>query len=223
MNPAEKTKGYGPDWKHQYEDSGWWHSFQLPDGRVFRGVNSVETLQYRIGRFPIAADLTGKRVLDIGAWDGWFSFEMERRGAEGVAIDTWDNPRFRQMHAIYDSRVEYRQMDVMDLAPETAGRFDIVLFRGVLFPLNHPLMARERVCSVTAELAAVDSYVLRDDFNPDARPVLEFYETDEMEGQTDNWCAPNLACLMAMCRTAGFARVDFRNVLPYSGCLACCR
>jgi hypothetical protein len=76
---------------------------------------------------------------------------------------------------------------------------------------------------VTKEMAIVDSFVLRDNFDPQATPVLEFYETDEMEGQTDNWVAPNLACLMAMSRTAGFARVELRKIFPYSAALACYR
>src|SRR5215471_10436615 len=219
----EMEKGYGPVWERALHETGWWHSFELPDGRVLSGVNSLESLRNRIAQFPIPADLTGKRVLDIGAWDGWFSFEMERRGAEVVALDCWDNPRFREMHMIYDSRVEYVQMDVMEISPQTIGRFDLVLFLGVLYHLKHPLLALEKVCSVTTEMAAVDSFVLRNEFDPNAQPVLEFYETDEMEGQTDNWVAPNLACLMAMCRTAGFARVEFRNVLPYSACVACFR
>jgi tRNA (mo5U34)-methyltransferase len=219
----EMDKGYGPVWGRVLHETGWWHSFELPDGRVLTGVNSLESLRNRIAQFPIHANLTGKRVLDIGAWDGWFSFEMERRGAQVVALDCWDNPRFRDMHLIYNSRVEYVQMDVMEIAPETIGRFDLVLFLGVLYHLKHPLLALEKVCSVTKEMAAVDSFVLRNEFDPDAQPVLEFYETDEMEGQTDNWVAPNLACLMAMCRTAGFARVEFRGVLPYSACVACYR
>ena len=216
-------KGYGPAWKGLWEKTGWWHSFELPDGRVVRGMNPLEVLKRRIAQFPIPADLTGKRVLDIGAWDGWFSFEMERRGAQVVALDCWDNPRFREMHAIYESRVDYVQMDAMEIGPETVGRFDIVLFLGVLYHLKHPLLALEKVCSVTKELAAIDSFVLRDGMEPEAQPVLEFYETDEMEGQTDNWVAPNLACLMAMCRTAGFARVEFRNALLYSAAVACYR
>ncbi len=42
---------------------------------------------------------------------------------------------------------------------------------------------------------------------------MEFYETTELRGQLDNWCGPNIACLLAFARTAGFARVDFESVL----------
>jgi len=215
--------GYGPQWNRMLAETGWWHSFELPDGTLVRGVCSLEGLKERIAQFPIPEDLRGKRVLDIGAWDGWFSFEMERRGAEVLAIDCWDNPRFHQMRSTLNSKVEYREMDVFELSTETAGRFDIVLFMGVLYHLKHPLLALEKVCSIATELVAVDSYILAKDLDPAARPVLEFYETDELEGQTDNWVGPNLACLLAMCRTAGFARVELRKILPFSACVACFR
>ena len=101
-------------------------------------------------------------MLDIGAWDGWFSFEMERRGAEVLAIDNWDNPRFHEARAMLNSRVEYQQIDMYDLTLERVGRFDIVLFMGVLYHLKHPLLALERVCALTTEMAAVDSFILRE-------------------------------------------------------------
>jgi len=224
---APETFTYVADWHKNRELRGWWHSFELPNGTTLNGVCSVESLKSRIGQFPIPDDLRGKRVLDIGAWDGWFSFEMERRGASVVAIDCWDNPRFHQMKRTLGSSVEYRLLDIYDVTPETVGHFDIVLFMGVLYHLKHPLLALERVCSVTTDMAVVDSFVLRERHRPgenvESRPVMEFYETDEFGGQTDNWCGPSLPCLMAMCRTAGFARVEHRATLEHSACVACFR
>ena len=214
-------------WRKTLQSKGWWHSFELADGTRVDGVNSVESLKKRISQFPIPEDLRGKRVLDIGAWDGWFSFELERRGAEVMAIDTWDNPRFHEMHRLLNSRVDYRQMDVYDLAPERVGRFDIVLFMGVLYHLKHPLLALERVCAVTTEMAAVDSFILRQQHMPgldvETLPIMAYYETDEFAGQTDNWVGPNLPCLLAFCRTAGFARVDYRGMVENGACVACYR
>jgi tRNA (mo5U34)-methyltransferase len=214
-------------WRAEWVERGWWHSFELPDGTLIQGVCDLPGLKNRIAQFPIPQDLRGKRVLDIGAWDGWYSFEMERRGAEVLAIDNWDNPRFHQMRAMLNSRLEYRQIDVYELTPERVGRFDIVLFMGVLYHLKHPLLALERVCALTTEMAAVDSFVLREKHRPgenvDQRLVMEFYETDEFCGQTDNWVGPSLACLQAFCRTAGFARVELQNVLENGACLACYR
>jgi tRNA (mo5U34)-methyltransferase len=223
MSVPPAVKVYVPEWKRQFEQKGWWHSFELPDGTTIEGVNTVASLKERAARFPIPQDLRGRRVLDIGAWDGWFTFEMERRGAEVMAIDRFDSPRFREIHAILGSRAEYRQMDVFEISPQTVGRFDYVLFLGVLYHLKHPLLALEKVCAVATDLAVVESFILRDSVGEDARPMLEFYESNELGGQFDNWCAPNLACLTAMCRTAGFARVDVRGVHAYGACVACYR
>ena len=90
---------------------------------------------------------------------------------------------------------------------------------GVLYHLKHPLLALERVCALTTEMAAVDSFVIHDQH----RPVMEFYETEEFGGQTDNWVGPSIPCLIAFCRTAGFARVELRSVLERSACIACYR
>jgi len=120
-------------WRAELVERGWWHSFELPDGTLIPGVCDLPGLKKRIEQFPIPQDLRGKRVLDIGAWDGWYSFEMERRGAEVLAIDNWDNPRFHQMRSVLSSRVEYRQIDMYELTPERVGRFDIVLFMGVIY------------------------------------------------------------------------------------------
>ena len=121
------------DWQRGLDTLGWWHSFELPDGTRIKGINSLEHQRERLAQFPIPDDLRGKRVLDVGAWDGWFSFEMERRGAAVTAVDCWDNERFRYIHQELGSRVDYWILDVYDLDPLALGKFDIVLFLGVLY------------------------------------------------------------------------------------------
>ena len=110
-------------------------------------------------------------------------------------------------------------MDVYDVIPVRVRRFDVVLFLGVLYHLKHPLLALERVCAVTTDTACIESFVLRDT----ERPLLEFCETSELGGQTDNWVAPSLSCLLAFCRTAGFARVVTNAVHDYGAAVTCCR
>jgi len=113
-----------------------------------------------------------------------------------------------------------------ELTPAKLGYFDIVLFMGVLYHLKHPLLGLERVCELTTDLAVVESFILRPDqyaAASDERPLMAFFETDELGGQTDNWTGPNLPCLLALCRTAGFARVQLQSVLEFSACVACYR
>jgi tRNA (mo5U34)-methyltransferase len=190
---------------------GYYHTIELPDGGVIPGIQTLEKQRWRIAQFPIPQDLRGKRVLDIGAWDGWFSFEMERRGASVVAVDATDKTNFRATKALLNSKVEYVVADVCHLSPRDIGYFDIVLFFGVLYHLKHPMLALERVCELSTDLACVESFVT-DDQPFGTVPTMEFYEGTQLAGQFDNWVGPNISCLMAMCRAAGFARVDFESV-----------
>ena len=149
----------GPDalsnarlWRDRLNQSGWWHSFELPDGRSIQGANTIESLRTRVALFPIPQDLRGKRVLDIGAWDGWFSFEMERRGASVVSVDAVESKNFRYLHRELNSKIDYRILDMYELTPATlGGTFDIVLFLGVLYHLKHSLLGIERVCTLTRD------------------------------------------------------------------------
>jgi tRNA (mo5U34)-methyltransferase len=181
----------------------------------------------RIRQFPIPEDLSGKRVLDVGTWDGWFAMEMERRGAEVLAIDRWDNPRFHQIRRMLNSRVEYRLMSVYDLDPVKIGHFDVVLFMGVLYHLKHPLLALERVASVAKGMVAVESFVLAERHRPgigiERYPMMEFFEGEDFGGQLDNWFAPTVSCLAALCRTAGFVRVAVENVQEFGAAITCHR
>jgi tRNA (mo5U34)-methyltransferase len=203
--------------------SGWYHSLELPDGNVIEGVVPLERLKWRIAQFPIAQDLRGKRVLDIGAWDGWFSFEMERRGAEVVAVDSTAQTRFPAARQLMGSKVEHVVEDICRLTPERVGYFDIVLFFGVLYHVKHPLLALERVCELCREDAYVESYVTDTGGDTSAVPVMEFYETTELRGQFDNWIGPNTSCLLALCRAAGFARVQLESVDQSRAHVSCFR
>src|SRR5436190_7114492 len=63
----------------------WYHSLPLPGGIVTPG--SFDMLD-ELGRLPFPASLQGLRCLDVATADGFWAFEMERRGAaEVVAID----------------------------------------------------------------------------------------------------------------------------------------
>jgi len=196
----------------------WYHSIELPDGRVVPGVVGLEALRARMGRFPIPQDLRGKRVLDVGAATGWNSFELERRGAHVVAVDCVEFREFQTARELLGSHVEYRILDVDELSPTILGRFDYVLFFGVLYHLRHPLLGLEKICALTRETAFVESFVTDGD-----ACSLEFYETDELGGQIDNWCGPTAKCLRALCRSAGFARVQLEYTENNRAGLTCHR
>ena len=165
----------------------------------------------RYARYPIPDNLSGKRLLDIGAWDGWFSFEAERHGAQTMAIDCVEIPTFLQVYRRLGSKVDYRVLDFYELPAAGLGKFDVVFFLGVLYHLRHPLLALEIVCGLTTDVAIVESFVIDAETWKDhqnAIPTLEFYETFELGNQYDNWSGLTVACMLAMCRAAGFCRVE---------------
>ena len=70
----------------------WWHSIDVGHGIVtpgFKWGGNQEARRLELDGLHLPS-LEGKTVLDIGAFDGFYSFEAERRGASRVvAIDHW--------------------------------------------------------------------------------------------------------------------------------------
>jgi tRNA (mo5U34)-methyltransferase len=199
-----------------------YHSIELPDGSVLPGLQSIEHLRWRLDRFELAEDLRGKRVLDIGAWDGWFSFECERRGADVVAVDCVEMDTFVEARQLLESKVEYLTLDVNELSARQLGRFDVVLFFGVLYHLRHPLLGLEKAVELSRDIALIESFVIPTE-DRRIRSVMEFYERAELGGQIDNWCGPTPECAMSMCRSAGFAQVDLMDVTEQRASIVCRR
>jgi SAM-dependent methyltransferase len=200
-----------------------YHSLELKDGRIIPGLVDVASLRARVDAFPIPADLRGRRVLDVGAASGWNSFEMERRGAEVMAIDCVQYDELPIARELLESRVDYRIADVTELGPETHGTFDYVLFFGVLYHLRHPLLGLEKVCALTREAAFIESYVTDSVGEKSDECSMTFYEIDELGGQIDNWFGPTTKCLLALCRSAGFARVEFKYFSDLRAGVTCYR
>ncbi len=159
-------------------------------------------MRRRLDQFHIPTDLTGKRLLDIGAWDGWFSFEMERRGAQVLAVDSTKNTRLLEAKRLLGSKISYHIADICRLTHKHVGTFDVVLFLGVLYHVKHPILALENVCGMTRDMACIESFV--SDPDPSVLPVMEFYETTELRGQLDNWVGPNAAGVRCGFRIARF-------------------
>jgi tRNA (mo5U34)-methyltransferase len=199
----------------------WYHQIEIRPGIVTPGVNSSgATLE----RLDLPADCDGLRVLDIGARDGFFSFELERRGADVVAIDYMDPSLsgFDVARELLGSSVECRVCNLYDLSPQRHGAFDIVLFLGTLYHLRDPLLALDRIWDVCREDAtlALETQVLDNalvvdggrlralaEIDPQLREacLMQFYPGDALNGDHSNYWAPNAACVRGLLRDAGFA------------------
>ena len=189
----------------------WYHQIDLGSGVVTPGTDNTRA---RLAMIGLPEHLDGRTVLDIGAWDGAFSFEAERRGAARVvAVDSfcWNGPGwgskdgFDCARRVLQSRVEDREVEVLDLSPETVGVFDLVLFLGVLYHMPHPLLALERVAGVCQGQLILWTHV---DMLDCDRPAAAFYPGGELNDDPTNWWGPNPPLVIGMLETAGFSRVE---------------
>lgn len=198
----------------------WFHQIDLGDGVRTRDIHPMPGPQPRDHplqrweaiRDVVPADLAGKRVLDIGCADGFFSFELARRGARVVAVDLHKSRVGRLNWAARKlglRRVEARTGSIYEL--EALGRFDCVLVLALLYHLRDPLAALVEVGKVTDEVF-IESACVPDDENATlhlARPA------ESHPGAAKFF--PTTKCVDDMLQLAGFdevVRIDDPNAEP---------
>lgn len=152
----------------------WYHTIDIAPGVTTPGWFDLRPI---VDLMPWP-EVRGKRCLDIGTFDGYLAFELERRGAsEVVAVDVedhlnWDWPPdyrakdlardpgftaggakkgdgFRLAAKLMGSKVDYRECSIYDLNPAELGTFDVVVCGSLLLHLRDPIRALEAVRSVT--------------------------------------------------------------------------
>ena len=212
----------------QIDKFEWYHKIDLG------GVVTPGYMPHFAPAYKIPDDLTGKRVLDVGAWDGYWTFEALKRGAkEVVAIDDWSD----MPNVFKEPRVEW---DTFDFAKETLGytddqckrismslynislaehgAFDVVFFFGALYHCRYPLLALDKLSGVCLNEIYIESAVCND-FSPyrgglgkgydkENDVVMEFYPTDQFAKMPTNWWSPTTTCLSQMLFAAGWKDVD---------------
>jgi SAM-dependent methyltransferase len=210
----------------------WYHTLDLGEGVVTAGMFDHRPV---LGHYPLPDDLAGLRCLDVGTMDGFWAFEMERRGArEVVAVDAPDpmaldwpvslrdtaektldetkEERFALAHRALGSDVQRVARSVYELDPEDLGSFDLVFCGDLLVHLRDPVGALERIHAVCAGSAIVANPIARFGLR-DRLPLAQLDGIDEF-----GWWTTNLAGLVRMVRAAGFTRVDASRPfkLPYA-------
>jgi len=200
----------------------WFHTFALNRGEGIYTPGAARDHRYRLSMLP--EDFTGMSVLDVGAFDGFYAFLAERRGAERVvAVDNeqyrlWVASRwgvelegaegFRAIHRLLGSAVEYRRMDAFDL-DRLEERFDLVYCCGILHRVENPLgllrVLRGRTASGGTVL--VETYGVR----AEARdgPTIRVSQPGEVYARDEfvYWGFGH-AGLERLARIAGFSRVE---------------
>lgn len=202
----------------------WYHTIELPQGIVTPGTYDHRPL---LSRYGIPQDLRGKRTLDVATFDGFWAFEMERRGADVVAtdvarfsesdfpppvrevlvredLDRETGTGFRIAHKALKSKVDRVVRSVYELDPEDLGTFDLVHVADLLLHLESPLAALRSIRRVTGRAA-----LITDCFDPN----LDGDVTRYLGGWASvPWWLPSLDTLVQMILDAGFSDVELQMV-----------
>jgi SAM-dependent methyltransferase len=218
LNPAEAVDA----------NPGWYHTIELAPGVVTPGRIDLRGTVSKV----LPDDLAGRRGLDIGTFDGFWAFEMERRGAGVVAIDVptlesaeWPSVNrerleatarewglelgrgFRLAAEALGSSVTRVECPVQELAPERiGGPVDFVFSGSILLHLRDPVGALERMHSVLepgGELVILEPFSPSRTLRSPRRPVADFQPLATLF----NWWLPNLSALEAWLTAARFEHV----------------
>jgi tRNA (mo5U34)-methyltransferase len=203
------------------EELGWYHTLELPDGQVTKGMFDLRDQMHHYG---LPERMDGMRALDVGTWDGFWAFEMEKRGAEVIALDLdderdldWpprrrpkvfpDTPRgdgFRLAKELLGSKVERVNLSIYQATPEEIGEFDFVFCGSVLIHLRDQLLALERIAGLCS-----GTFVSAEEYDPLASlvpfPVSRYYA--DRDSAVVYWL-PGIRTWRRMLWTAGFDRVE---------------
>lgn len=202
----------------------WYHTMELRPGVVTPGWFDLRPV---VDRLPWP-EVEGKRCLDIGTYDGFLAFELERRGAaEVVAIDIsdhalWDWPHhlraqgperlaeiagekgrgFEIAHRALGSKVEKVERSVYDLDPASVGTFDVVVCGSLLLHLRDPMRALEAIRGVCS-----GRFLSSDQIDAELTIAHRRRAVAAIKGLGTelHWQIPNLAGHRRMIRAAGFA------------------
>jgi tRNA (mo5U34)-methyltransferase len=219
------------DLQAEAERYPWYHTLELGDGVVTKGMFDHRP---HLEHYPIPADLSGKRCLDVATMDGFWAFEMERRGASSVTALDLEDPealdwpaalrgqskemdetkakRFALAKEALGSDVDRVLLSAYDLTPEL-GTFDFVFCGDLLLHLKDPITPVENIRSVCTEMAVIVNVIKKFRFY-EKKPMAELDGIDVFQ-----WWLTNLEGLIRIVRSAGFARVEAAPTfeVPFTG------
>jgi tRNA (mo5U34)-methyltransferase len=176
-------------------------------------------------RLQIPIRLDGLRILDLGPWNGFFGFECVRRGAKEVVSLGPDDPNttgYNKVQKLLEiNSCKYVRASIYDLSPTNHGRFDVVLFLGLIYHLRHPLLALDRVYDVASNWLFVDAPII-DSIVRDVtvtksertalietgkifhKPPMVYFTKGAESGDAFNWFMPNRRAFRDFVESSGF-------------------
>jgi len=137
----------------------WYHKIELAKGVITPG-DDLDHVWAPMKDEMKKVDFVNKKVLDVGCWDGLWSFEAEKLGAaEIIATDIHSQRSFSEQGCStfefakrhLNSKVRYKEASVYDLDTYFKNAFDIVLFFGTLYHLRYPQLGIAKIRNTLKE------------------------------------------------------------------------
>lgn len=202
----------------------WYHSIELTSSLCTPGL--FDHRPY-LQNYRLPERMDGMRVLDVATFDGFWAFEMERRGAAEVIaldIDTRGDADLRPRDRIamspemlnqkfgggfaiareaLGSRVERVPLNVYELSPERLGKFDFVLTGDLLVHLMDPVRALSCIRSVTRGCAQISESV-----SPEYDDLFADFCAEYRGGKDLTWWKFGPRTLGRMIEDAGFDKIE---------------
>lgn len=125
LKSVPKLREFNPTYIKEMIKSFWYHKVDLGGFLTPGTYNMNDYLKY----FPMPEDLSGKTAIELGAAEGFFAFEMEKRGAKVViAIDLFDNAikHMEFLKKIFGYKTEVKKLDALESDLTPLGKFDII-------------------------------------------------------------------------------------------------
>jgi len=226
MENKDNPLKYAPNFRTSYSNDevqnmldsspGWYHHFKFNNIETVPTKTSLEYQMWCAQGIPL--NLNGKSVLDIGAFDGFYSFLCEHRGANRVlAIDNethddiksrpqdktlYGSKSFEISKKLLNSNVEYKKMNVYDIK-NLNENFDLILMFGVYYHLENVILALQNIFPKVSDALYLSGHILETN-----EPLLYYYDTSTFDPNGWSKIIASSQCLINMGKTIGFKNVE---------------
>jgi tRNA (mo5U34)-methyltransferase len=197
-----------------------WRTFALGDlaGKSVLDIGGID------GAYAFAAERAGARRVAVLDHYLWSTDADEYARIYQAHVDAGTTPpaphesaawhpdslptrwRFDTARQALGSQVKAIVADFMDCDLGRVGRWDVVLYLGVLYHIEEPMRALRRLAAVTREQAIIETHALLLPGHPE--PLWSFFPGGELNHDRSNWWAPNIGALLGAVGAAGFRNAE---------------
>ncbi len=200
---GEENRVLSPD------DINWFHSIDLGNGIMTRGHKSAALLEEEFARLGLTATtLRDKFVLDIGCNDGFMSLRCEQLGAHVTGIDGIYRDGLKYIRRHLRPKFRFYMIDLMSPSFSELGRFDVILYLGILYHTMYPFEQLLRVaaaCNAGATLFLESEYYNLRGFEQE--PTIMFNYSGKIVADLCSPVFPSIAWVVQTLTRVGFEEV----------------